>query len=55
MKLLEREQPDLIVCTHFLPAEMFPHVFGHEGAGVVEIDADARFHGEPWSPAQWRS
>src|SRR5260221_8436948 len=22
VKLLEREQPDLIVCTHFLPAEM---------------------------------
>src|SRR4051795_3190853 len=25
-----------ITMGHFLPAEMFPHVFGHEGAGVVE-------------------
>jgi aryl-alcohol dehydrogenase len=25
-----------ITMGHFLPAEMFPNVFGHEGAGVVE-------------------
>jgi len=25
-----------ITMGHFLPPEMFPHVFGHEGAGVVE-------------------
>lgn len=25
-----------ITMSSFLPAEMFPHVFGHEGAGVVE-------------------
>ena len=25
-----------ITMSHFLPAEMFPNVFGHEGAGVVE-------------------
>ena len=25
-----------LTMRHFLPPEMFPHVFGHEGAGVVE-------------------
>ena len=30
-----------ITLRSFLPAEMFPNVFGHEGAGVVEaVGAD---------------
>ena len=32
-----------ITLRSFLPAEMFPHVFGHEGAGVVEaVGPDVR-------------
>ncbi len=33
-----------ITMGHFLPAEMFPNVFGHEGAGVVEA-VGAQVHG----------
>jgi aryl-alcohol dehydrogenase len=33
-----------ITMGHFLPEEMFPHVFGHEGAGVVER-VGTRVHG----------